>query len=221
MKKILLIILLLLITFSLSAGIKTTWTDFNMKDSIIPNDYISKKNMVLLVAKINSNISIKEFFIEKKLTSEAAFKRKYLNALTFLFLDLSGKSKGFEVKPLFFSWDEYLIMEIPVGNYKLHSMIYPPKSGGRKMYEFEFNDFLDYSFTAEDPFIYIGDIKLLFDVENDFGVIEHRLQVEDNFLEAREILSKRIMDKNGNYLDLKKSLPENNISPVFDIEEFR
>lgn len=220
MKKILLTILSLLITFSLSAGIKTTWTDFDIIDSIIPNDYISQKNMVLIVAKINSNINIKELFIEKKFTSEAAFKRNYLNALTFLFLDLSGKSKGFEVKPLFFSWDEYLIMEIPVGNYKIHSMLYPPKSG-RRMYEFEFNDFLDYNFTAESPFVYIGDIKLLFDVENDFGVFEHRLQVEDNYLEAKEILSKRIMDKNGNYLDLGKSLPENNISPVFDIEEFR
>lgn len=220
MKKIIFTVVLLSIALSLSAGMNTTWRDFDLKESLITDDYVPKKNTVLVVAKVTSNIDILKYFISKKFTSEIAYKRSYLNALAFLFLDMTGKSKGYEVKPLFFSWNDYLIMEIPIGNYKLHSMMYPPHTRGR-MYEFELNDFLDYNFTMEAPFVYIGDIKLLFDVENDFGVIEHRLLVEDNFLEAKEFLSKKIKDKNGNYLIPEKALPENNKSLVFDIEEIR
>lgn len=135
-----------------------------------------------------------------------------------MFLDITGKSKGFEVKPLFFSWEDYFIMEIPIGNYKLHSMLYPPNSKGR-VYGFEFNDFLDFNFSIETPFVYIGDIKLLFDIENEFGVTEHKLLIEDNYPEAKEFLSERIKDQNGNYLVPEKELPENNKILVFNIEE--
>jgi hypothetical protein len=218
MKKILVIILLLSIAIVGSAEIKTTWKDFEVLESLVSDDYIPKKNMVLVVAKVTSNMDIKEYFINKKFTSESAYKRSNLNSLAFLFLDITGKSKGFEVKPLFFSWDDYFIMEIPVGNYKLHSMLYPPKSKG-SIYGFELNDFLNYNFTMEIPFVYIGDIKLLFDFENDFGVLEHRLLVEDNYLEAKAFLSERIKDQNGNFLVLEKELPDNNRSLVFDIEE--
>jgi hypothetical protein len=219
MKKCL-VFFILLSGISLFADGHRNWRDFDVQENIVLEDYIPQENTVLVAAKITSNRDMKNYILDHKMTNEAVYERLDMNSLVCLLLDLTGSSKGSEIKALYFSWDEYFIMEVPVGDYKFHSMIYPPYTKN-SMYSFEFSDMLDYHFSMDSPFVYIGDINLLFDMKNDFGISENRLEIVDNFVEAEEALSQRIKYENGNYVDFTKSLPVDMKSIVFTIKDLK
>ncbi|MDC7219867.1 MAG: hypothetical protein PQJ59_08005 [Spirochaetales bacterium] len=215
---------LILLTFlagvSLFADGNRNWRDLSLQENLILEDYVPQENTVLVAAKISSNRNMKDYVLDHKMTNEAVYERLDMNALVCLLLDLTGSSKGREVKALYFSWDEYFIMEVPVGDYKFHSMIYPPYTKN-SMFSFNFNDMMDYHFSMDSPFVYIGDINLLFDVKNDFGFMENRLEIVDNFAEAESALAHRIKDESGAYVEFTKSLPPVMKSIVFDISDIK
>ena len=167
-------------------------------ETSVQKDTVAEKQ-IYVAMKFSSDMDLDSFFEQFKLIPKEYAEAKGYHGMALELVKLESAVIAEYSVISYASWGEYTVFQLRPGSYLLTSSKYPPSLEQRGI-SFDYDGSIPLEVGKESPFVYLGDIQLIFVPQNEFGQTDLWVEIRDNYEDSLDQLRQWILDKDGNYI---------------------